>query len=217
MNLIKRSVLAFVFLVLTSLMVSLSIKAAVGVNASWDSVSQSVFYLSGIKVGTFGMILNLSCVLGQMILLNKDFPLSRLSQILVSLVSGFFVNIFYYDVLSLLTLDNYWIRLAVFIFAIVGMVFSVAVMLILDVFTFPLESLCLVVVEKTGWNFSVLRQSVDITSIIMSVLITVLFTHILVVREGTVIGMLLFGPLLGFFMTNLEPHFIKLKLTKVNV
>lgn len=207
MNLFKRSILALLFLILASFSVSLSIKAAIGVNASWDSLSQNVFYLSGIKVGTFSMMLNLSCVLGQMIILNKNYHYSRLSQILVSLISGVFVNYFYYDVLSNIVIEHYMIRLALFVCAIVLMVFSVAVMMIVDVVTYPLESLVLVISQKTGWNFSILRQSVDVSSIGLSLLITVLSTHILVVREGTVIGMLLFGPLLGFFMNKIKPYF----------
>lgn len=215
MNLFKRTVLALIFLICASFSVSLSIKAAIGVNASWDALSQNVYYLSGIKVGTFSMILNLSCVIGQMIVLNKDYHSSRLSQILVSLISGVFVNYFYYDVLSNIVIEHYMIRLALFVCAIVLMVFSVAVMMIVDVVTYPLESLVLVISQKTGWNFSILRQSVDVSSIGLSLLITVLSTHILVVREGTVIGMLLFGPLLGFFMNKIKPHFIRLQLTKV--
>lgn len=214
MNLVKRSLLALFFLIFASFSVSLSIKAAIGVNASWDSLSQSVSYMSGIKVGTFSMILNLSCVLGQMMILKKDYHYSRLSQILVSIVSGVFVNIFYYDLLSQIVINSYWLRLGLFIFAIVTMVFSVAVMMIVDVVTFPLESLVLVISHKTQLNFSKLRQSVDITSIVLSLLITFSFTHILVVREGTVIGMLLFGPLLGFFMKVIEPQLTKLQLTK---
>ena len=214
MNLIKRVFLALFFLILASFSVSLSLKASVGVNASWDSLSQSVYYLSGIKVVTFSLMLNLTCVLGQIILLNKNYPLTRLSQILVSLISGGFVNYFYYDMFSTIVIDSYVIRLILFVIAIVLMVFSVAAMMILDIVTFPLESLVLVISQKTGLNFSKLRQSVDVTSIVLSLSITFLSTHILVVREGTVIGMLLFGPLLGFFMKSIEPHFIKLQLTK---
>lgn len=213
MNLFKRSVFVLLGVILVSFGASLTLKAAVGVGA-WDAVSQSVSLLTGIKVGTFAMFLNGSCVVGQLIVLHKNFNVSRILQIGVAILLGVFVNYFYYDLFGSIVLDTYWIRLVTFIIAMIILSFAVAAVMVIDVVTFPLEALCMVVTNKTGWNFSKLRQWVDIGSIIFSLAITFLLAQPLVVREGTVIGMFMFGPLLGFFMHKLEPSFKKLNLTK---
>ncbi len=213
MNLFKRSLFVLIGVILVSFGASLTLKAAVGVGA-WDAVSQSVSLLTGIKVGTFAMFLNGSCVVGQLLVLHKNFNISRVLQIGVAILLGVFVNFFYYDLFGSLVLDTYWIRLVTFIIAIIILSFAVAAVMVIDVVTFPLEALCMVVANKTGWNFSKLRQWVDIISIIFSLGVTFLLTQPLVVREGTVIGMLLFGPLLGFFMHKVEPAFKRLNLTK---
>lgn len=212
MNLVKRSILVLLNIILVSFGASLTLKAAVGVGA-WDAVSQSVSLLSGIKVGTFAMFLNGSCVVGQLFILHKNFNLSRILQIGVAILLGVFVNFFYYDLFGSITIDAYWIRLLVFILAIIILSFAVAAVMVINVVTFPLEALCMVVADKTGLNFSKLRQGVDVLSIIFSLAVTFFFAQALVVREGTVIGMLIFGPLLGFFMHKLEPSFKRLNLS----
>ncbi len=213
MNLIKRSIFVLFGVIFVSFGASLTLKAAVGVGA-WDAVSQSVSLLTGIKVGTFAMFLNGSCVIGQLIILHKNFNVSRILQIGVAILLGVFVNYFYYDLFGSIVLDTYWIRMLTFILAIVILSFAVAAVMVIDVVTFPLEALCMVIAKKTGWNFSKFRQYVDVGSIIFSLGITFLFAQPLVVREGTVIGMLLFGPLLGFFMHRLEPTLKRLNLAK---
>ncbi len=69
MNLVKRSTLVIFMIILVSFGASLTLKAAVGVGA-WDAISQSMSLLTGIKVGTFAMFLNGSCVVGQLIILT---------------------------------------------------------------------------------------------------------------------------------------------------
>ena len=213
MNLVKRSLFVLFGVILVSFGASLTLKAAVGVGA-WDAVSQSVSLLTGIKVGTFAMFLNGSCVVGQLLVLHKNFNISRILQIGVAILLGVFVNFFYYDLFGSIVLDTYIIRLVTFIIAMVILSFAVAAVMVIDVVTFPLEALCMVVSNKTGWNFSKLRQYVDVASIVFSLAVTFLLTQPLVVREGAVIGMLIFGPLLGFFMHKIEPAFKRLNLTK---
>ena len=157
MNLFKRSLFVLIGVILVSFGASLTLKAAVGVGA-WDAVSQSVSLLTGIKVGTFAMFLNGSCVVGQLLVLHKNFNISRVLQIGVAILLGVFVNFFYYDLFGSLVLDTYWIRLVTFIIAIIILSFAVAAVMVIDVVTFPLEALCMVVANKTGWNFSKLRQ-----------------------------------------------------------
>ena len=61
-------------------------------------------------------------------------------------------------------------------------------------------------------NFGKVRQWVDIISIIIALAVAFIFQDTITVREGTVIGMLLFGPLLDRIM-----HFVRPRLEKVGL
>lgn len=91
--------------------------------------------------------------------------------------------------------------------------FTVAVIMLLDVVTFALEGACMAISNKLGFKFHVFRQVVDILCIIISIILALIFDVPLAIREGTLIGMLIFGPIMGIFMKLLKPIFKKYDLT----
>ena len=213
MNLFKRILLTTLSVILIAFGASLSIKAAVGLGA-WDALSKSLSTLINIKVGTFAMILNGSCVVSQMILMGKKFNLSRVLQFGIAILIGLFVNFFYYDLFGSLVFTSYWVRLIVFILATAIISFGVSIVMVIDVVTLPLEALCMVINDKTGWKFTKIRQAFDIISIGLSLAISFIFAQAFDVREGTILGMLIFSPLLGVFMPRVQPTLKRLNLTK---
>lgn len=206
MKQLKRIILLIFFVVSVGVGASFTLKVAIGLGA-WDAVAQSVSYLSGIKVGTLGMILNISCVAGQLILLKKKFKFKHLLQVPVAIILGVVVNFFLYGVLGAITLDSYIMKLVVLLAAFVIVAFAVSSVMVLDVVTFPLEGFCMALANKTKWKFAVIRQAADIISILVALLLTFGLSLPMTLREGTIIGMLIFGPLLGFFMRIIEPIF----------
>ncbi len=195
---------------------ALTLKVAIGVGP-WDSLAQSTSYLFGMKVGTMGMILNCSCVLGQWILLKKDFNYRHLLQVPLSVLIGYVVNFFFYNVLELISIDGYIMKLTLFIVAIIVLAFALACMLVINIVTFPLEGFCMAVAKKTKWKFAVIRQLADIFNIILGVLLSFGLSLPLTLREGTIICMLLFAPLIGYFMGRIQPIFRKLELINEEV
>lgn len=211
MKQLKRILLLSILIVIVGLGASLTLKVAIGVGA-WDALAQSFSYLFGIKVGTIGMILNISCVLGQWLILRKNFHFKHLLQVPVVILLGMVINFIFYDVLGAITIDSYIIKLVLLLVALLVLAFAVACVLVLDVVTFPLEAFCLALAKKTKWPFAVIRQSADILSILLAVILTFGFALPLTLREGTIIGMLIFAPLLGYFMKMIKPLFKKLEL-----
>jgi uncharacterized protein len=69
---VKKSLFTAFFIMIAATGVAFGLKAAVGVGA-WDAFSQATSMVTGIKVGTFSMMMNLSCVLVQLVILKKDF------------------------------------------------------------------------------------------------------------------------------------------------
>lgn len=196
---------------ITAFGASMGLKAAVGVGA-WDALSQSAATILGMKVGTFAMFLNISCVVAQLILLGKAFKPQRILQVGVAILLGIFVNFVLYTLFGNLTIDAYVLNLGLFLLSLPILCVGVAMILAVDLVTFPLEALCLVIADKTGWNFGKIRQGFDVGSIIVALALSLGFSSALTIREGTLIGMLVFGPLIHVFMHAFKPVLRKVGL-----
>ncbi|MDO5088800.1 MAG: hypothetical protein Q4D53_03350 [Leptotrichiaceae bacterium] len=208
---IKTYILIAVFLVLTGMGVSLIIKIGIGLGP-WDALALTFSYLSGIKIGTVGMIFNLLCILGQFIIEGKKFRKISLLQIPVLILLGNVVNYFTYNVFRDLSFNNYFVKAAVMSAVIAFVSFSVSVILVLGKPTFPLESFCSAVHRKTKISYSKFRQWIDIGMVVIITAITLLFSLSWSLREGTLLFAVLFGPFLGIFMPKIEQIFEKWNL-----
>lgn len=203
MKIIKQYVLMIIFISITGFGAALALKAAIGVGP-WDALAQSISYVTPLKIGTIGMVLNISCVFGQLIVMREDFKLKMFLQIFVSLLTGTMVNLFYYNVLGSLVLESYGVRLALLLISSPIIAMSVSAIMELDIAVFPLEGLCLALANKFNLRFSHLRQVADVLSVIVIVAMTFLFSIPLTLREGTIISTLIFGPMLAFFMPKMR-------------
>lgn len=208
---IKNIILLTICVIITATGASLALKAAVGVGA-WDALSQSISSVLGIKVGTFSMILNISCVVIQIILLKKNFKPIQLLQIFIAVLLGSVVNFMYYDVFSRFTINNYFMKLILLVLSQVICAVGVASLVTINFISFPLESCCMVISKRRNKNFGFIRQLVDIISILISLAVALIFKDNIAVREGTIISMLIFGPMLNLFMKIFTPILIKFNI-----
>lgn len=198
-------------MVMTAVGASLGIKAAIGVGA-WDALSLSISRVVDIKVGTFSMFLNISCVLVQLAMLKKEFKLTHVAQIFVSILLGLVVNFMIYNVYSLFTIESYFVNMALLVVSVIICSLSVSMIMAIDLISFPLESVCMLVAQKINRKFGSIRQFVDIMAIVVSLALSFTFKDPITVREGTIIAMVIFGPLLDIFMRSLKPRLVKFKL-----
>lgn len=204
----KGYALLSLFSAAVALAITFMLKASVGVGA-FDAATQSLSVLSGIRIGTIAMSLNLTFVIGQFIILKKNFGFTRFLQIPLSILIGMLVNFFYYDLFAAVEFSTYAGSMLVYILALILASFSVSMVMTLNLVTFPIESLCLALTKKLPIKFAVIRQLADILFIAVSVALTFVFGLSPAVREGTVIGMLLFSPLMGFFISKVHPVLTK--------
>lgn len=207
----SKLIIVTISIIITAIGASLAMKAAVGVGA-WDALSQSVSRVIDIKVGTFSMILNISCVVVQLILLRKDFKVKHVLQIFVSILLGIVVNFMYYEVLSNISIDNYLISVGLFILSCIICAIGVSTALLINLVSFPLEACCMVVAEKINKKFGPIRQLVDIVSIVIAMGVALAFRDTITVREGTIIAMVIYGPMLDWIMRFISPRLRKLEL-----
>ncbi len=210
-NTIQKLAVVIPAMIITAMGASLGIKAAVGVGA-WDALSISVCQVINMRVGTFSMIMNITCVAIQLAILKKDFKIVHASQILVSIMLGGVVNFMIYNIFARFTITSYAINLALLLLSVIICSIAISVIMTVNLVTFPLESCCMVIAGKLNKNFGTLRQLVDVAAIVISLGLSLAFCDPIQVREGTVIAMILFGPLLNLIMPRLQPGFAKMKL-----
>lgn len=196
---LKRILLLVIFICITGMGSALSLKVAIGAN-SWDAFTQSISLVSGIQAGTVGMLFNCLFVVSQILLLRASFRPLQLLQIPVSILLGSVVNFFLYTVFSDFEIENYLLRLLFLIATYIVLAFATAMVVSLNIVSFAAEGLCMAIAQKFKLNFGTLRQGFDVVCIAVAVLLTLLYGIQLTIREGSIIGMLLVGPLMGRFV-----------------
>ncbi|RRD39378.1 hypothetical protein EII29_07260 [Leptotrichia sp. OH3620_COT-345] len=205
---IKAYGLLGILIILAGAGIAVTVKADVGVGP-WDAMSLTFSYLTGLKIGTLGIIFNFICLIGQKILLGKDFKNSSIWQIVVSILLGIAINFFAYTAFKNLVFPNYIIRLTASITSTVFLAAVIGAIVVLGITSFALEGFCSAVHRKTGIPFGKFRQWVDFFCVTVSIILTFIFSLKWSLREGTIISMLLFGPLMGIFMPKIEKMFEK--------
>lgn len=201
---IRKSIILVTMITLVGVGAALTLKAAIGVGA-WDGLAATTAGIVGIEVGTVGIGFNFICIFIQIIVLKKKFKKMQLLQFPVSILVGVIINFMLYDIFSVFTLDDYFIRVIVLIVGDAVCAFSVGFVMVMNMVAFPLEGACLVVSDKFDKKFHVIRQLVDVFCIIIILTLVFVFNQPLSVREGTIIGVLMFGPLMGISMKLLTP------------
>lgn len=210
----KRLVVQFLLLILltagTAFAQTLALKANIGVCACWDAVGLNVYEVFGLKVGTFSMIMHIACVLVQFLVQRKEFNVWKILQVPYVVVFGMFLNFFYYDVMTF-ELDSYAMKLLFVILAYAGLALFLGPLLLLNLVNMPSEAMCIVISGKYEKDYAKVRVSLDALCILASVVLSLVGGVSLKVREGTVIGMLMLGPLEKVSMNFFRPYIQRLK------
>lgn len=199
----KRYLMVILGFMIVGTACAFTMKANVGVGA-WDALAKSSNSLTGIQVGTCGMIFNTCCVIGQILILRKNFRFIQLLQLPLNILLGSVVNLVLYNIL-IFSFDSFIGGIVMYILATVVAAFGVSLVMLIDEVTFALEGFCMALTKVISYKFSTVRQAVDVISIIVIIFLTLIFDIPWSIGVGTIIGMLIFGPLLGIFMKLLKP------------
>lgn len=207
---IKRLVVLFLSVILVSFSVSIILRSAIGVGA-WLAFSQTFATVIDVKVGTFSMIMNITCVLGQ-IMIKKEINIKLILQVFLAVILGNMINLFYYEMFENWIIDTYAMKLLLYMLATLLIAFGIGTVTAQNLINFPLEGLCMEISKKTNRPFGKIRQFVDIITIIAVLFLVLFFDGLMTIREGTIIGMVIFGPLLDLYMRFIKPLMIGWKV-----
>ncbi len=212
----KKKNMAFqVFLLLfltcgTAFSQTLALKANIGVCACWDAVGLNVYEVYGLKVGTLSMIMHIVCVLIQLAVQRKEFSVWKFLQIPYVILFGTILNFFFYEVMTF-ELHGYGMKLLFVVLSYVGLALFLGPLLLLNLVNMPSEAMCVVISGKYEIDYAKVRVSLDALCIIASIILSLAGGVSLKVREGTVIGMLMLGPLEKVSMNIFRPYIRRLK------
>ena len=177
--------------------ISLTIKANVGVS-SFNSLNVSIANLSTLQIGTVTTLLNISFLIG-CVLLDKERSLPKYLLMLVAVMSfGEVINLVYYHLFSQFTTDSYLLNLILFLLGVVIAGFGTGQVLRLSLLKFPIESFCQLLAEKTSHSFSTYRYGVDVVCVSLSLILSFAFSLPVVVREGTIVSLFLLSGVINW-------------------
>ena len=189
------SLMAFI---LTGLGTSMSIEGAIGIS-SFNALNYSLSNLFQMKIGTMKIILNLLFLFLYIVLTKGKFIVKYVFQLIAVSSIGIVINFFTYNIFDKMEVGNYFISVIYLVCGVFIGGISVAFILALDTMSFPVEAFCLEIANMKNIKFSKVRRLIDIISVSVSLLITLLFSYPLVIREGTVVSLLLFSTVIGYF------------------
>ena len=165
-------------------------------------------------LGTWLFLWNCVLILGQILILRKQFKPIQLLQIPLSVLFGWFTD-FGMWLAEIIPTQFYPVRLlSVFAgTAILG--FGIALAVIADVLMNSGEAFVKAIADKTHFTFGNVKIAFDVSCVVLALLLSLLFFSgkIVGMREGTVIAALLTGQTVKFFQKRLQTPLQKI-LTK---
>lgn len=199
----KKILSALFFYTLSGIGISLTLKADIGVS-SFNSLNVAIASISTIKVGTVTFILNTVFLLVYILLSKQKQFLTYFLMFVSVLCLGSIINFFTYTVLAQMYLENYFLKLAVFIMGTCIAGFATGMVVSLGVLSFPIESVCEALSEATGYSFATFRYGIDLFSVSVSLILSILYGLPIFVREGTLISLFLLSGVISFTKINYE-------------
>lgn len=201
----KRYVLLIIGLFFSALGVAIAKKGELGVSPI-SSVS-NVLYLkfTALSLGTWLIIWNCVLILGQVLLLRKQFSWIQLLQIPVSFLFGWFTN-FGVWLISFFEADTYALQMAMVIIGTVVLGFGIALSVIADVIMNSGEAFVKVLSDTLHRDFGKIKIGFDIGCVIIAVVLSLIFFDFTVreTREGTLIAAIFTGIVVNVFRKFLE-------------
>lgn len=204
-EILKRYILLVISLFFSALGVAFTKRGELGVSpiSSVANVMSSKF--SSLTLGSWLIIWNCVLILGQILLLRKNFKLIQLLQIPLSFLFGYFTD-FGMWCTSFISVTRYPVRIAMILIGIVILGFGVALSVIANVIMNSGEAFVKAVSDVINKNFGNVKIAFDVACVIMSVALSLIFFDLSIVgtREGTVISALLTGAVVKFFCGRLK-------------
>lgn len=197
---VKRYVLFIISLFFCGLGVAFTKHAELGVSPISSIANVISIKFNFISFGTWLIVSNCVLLLGQIILLRRNFNPIQLLQIPLSFLFGYFTD-FGLWIIDDIPNENYIVRLLLVAAGIIFIGFGIALGVISDVILNSGEAIVKAISDVTKKEFGTVKIIFDTTWVLMSVVLSLIFFDgkLLGTREGTIISAVLVGVTVKFF------------------
>lgn len=185
----KRYILFIISLFFSAVGVALAKHSSLGVTPISSVANIMSIRFDSISMGTWLTIWNCLLLVGQIIVLRRDFKLVQLLQIPLSFLFGYFTD-FGMWLVSAIPNDIYIARLALVLSGIIVLGFGIALSVIANVIMNSGEAFVKAVSDKSRRDFGNVKIALDVTYVLCAIVLSLVFFDMKIVgtREGTVIS-----------------------------
>lgn len=151
-------------------------------------------------IGTWLIIWQMLLILGEFLILRKDFKLYQLFQVPLAFLLGYCTDLCVW-LLSFIKVDTYLIKLVMVIAGVVVLGFGIALTIKADLILNCGEAFVKVIADKYKKNFGNVKITLDITYVTLSVILSMIFFDFQIkgAREGTIIAAIFTGVCVKLF------------------
>lgn len=201
----KRYILCIIGLFFAALGVAFTKHGELGVSPISSVANVMSYKFDMLSLGTWLIIWNCILIVGQIVILRKQFQPIQLLQIPLSFLFGWFTN-FGMWVVSFIPVNIYIIRLVMVIVGVVILGFGISITVIANVIMNSGEAFVKAVADQIHKEFGNVKIAFDVLCVIMALILSLLFFDFSIVgtREGTIISALLTGIVVKFFTKRLQ-------------
>ncbi len=213
-ELAKRYILFIIGLFFAGVGVAFTKHGALGVSPISSVANVMSFKFTFLSMGNWLIIWNCVLILGQILILRKEFKLYQLLQVPLSFLFGYFTD-FGMWLVKFIPLSNYFLKLLMLFIGICVLAFGIALSVIANVIMNSGEAIVKAISDKTHKEFGNVKVVFDISCVTLSIILSLIFFKgkIVGTREGTIISAVLTGFVVKFFLKPLKNPIEKL-LTK---
>lgn len=202
---VKRYILLVISLFFSALGVAVTKHGELGVSPISSVPNVLSYKFSSLSLGTWLIIWNCTLIVGQVLILRRNFKIIQLLQIPISLLFGYFTD-FGSWLMSFIPVDSYVLRLAMVIFGVIILGFGISLSVISNVVMNSGEAIVKAISDVRGKNFGNVKIALDISYVVLAIILSLLFFNFKIVgtREGTVISAVCTGMVVKFFVKLLK-------------
>ena len=175
--------------------VALITRAALGTSPI-SSLPYVLSFRFPVTLGQFTFAMNLFFILGQVLLLRRDFQPIQLLQVAVNAVFSAFIDVSM-ELLSWLEISSLPMAVLVLVLGCAVLAFGISVEVAPRVLMVPGEGIVQAIAAVTGWRFGNVKTAFDATLVSTALLLSLLFFHRL---QGLGIGTIFSALAVGRFV-----------------
>ena len=201
----KRYILFIVSLFFAALGVAFTKHGELGVSPISSVANIMSYKFDSLSLGTWLIIYNCVLIVGQIVILRKEFRPIQLLQVPLSFLFGWFTD-FGMWIVSFIPVNSYPLRLTMVIVGVVILGFGITLSVIANVIMNAGEAFVKAVSDKIRKEFGNVKIVFDILNVVLALALSLVFFNFTIVgtREGTIISALLTGVVVKFFSKKLK-------------